>query len=142
MGPLTNEEFCTTILKMINHWLLYYPLYGPNENTIQVSLTEDEKIKILDTVKKVEWLLIMGMCGQYPFQFQMYNELKNFYTKLEYAVEVQQEVAKQSKMEGPSNKQKCSENHRDKLGKLSGKGSDKKNGMCGHCGKKGHSESE
>jgi hypothetical protein len=71
MGSLKNEEFCT-ILEMIDRWLPYYPLYGPNENTVPQSLTEDEKIEILDNVKKVEWLPIMGMRGQYPFQFQSY----------------------------------------------------------------------
>jgi hypothetical protein len=96
MGSLKNEEFCT-ILEMIDRWLPYYPLYGPNENTVPQSLTEDEKIEILDNVKKVEWLPIMGMRGQYPFQFQSYDELKDFYTELEDAVEVQQEVAKHGK---------------------------------------------
>jgi hypothetical protein len=90
-------------------WLPYYPLCDPNENTVPQSLTEDEKIEILDNVKKVEWLPIMGMRGQYPFQFQSYDELKDFYTELEDAVEVQQEVAKHGKSENSSNKRKRSE---------------------------------
>jgi hypothetical protein len=141
MGTLKNEEFCT-ILEMIDRWLPYYPLYGPNENTVPLSLTEDEKIEILDNVKKVEWLPIMGMRGQYPFQFQSYDELKDFYTELEDAIEVQQEVAKHGKTESTSNKRKRSENRGSEAAKSSGKGSDKKNITCGHCGKKGHSESE